>query len=658
MKHAALAGAVALALSAPPLAAQVPPDTFRLAQLVVTATKLPSPRAAVPAHVTVLTGPALRADGYTRVVDALRDQAGIAVAQLGAPGAVASLFVRGGESDYVQVLVDGVQVNDPGGAYDWAHLTTADIERIEIVRGPVSVLYGSDAVSGVVQIFTRAGGRSRVEAVVGADIAERVGQGARGHFGSWHGSATASGGGAVARALSGGYGVSLDRQESAGAYAFNNAYGNTTVAARAGLEHARGTRLRAPARYPEQRYHFPTDGAGNITDRNRATYGDALAAGITLQQPLGERATAQLALGHYRGATGADDPEDEPGVGWSRSTGRVARDQLELRLHARPGASLTLSGGAELQRQQGRSTFASDGPFGPSASRTRDERRARALFAQLVRAGRTLAVTAGARLDDSDQFGTFAPARAGVSWQPARDLRAHAAWGTGFKEPTFLETYATGFARGNPALAPERSRSAELGLSAAARGTDVALTVFRQSFRNLIQYTFAPPLADAPNYFNMGGARALGIELELGATLPHGLRASGGYTGLRTAVTDAGFGEDRQFRQGEPLLRRPGHRLNAGFAWQGAAFVASLRGDYTGPRADLDFTDPAEWQGRRIELPAYATVAAALGFRRDISWGRLESTVRVRNLFDARYQEVYNFATPGRTLTFELRVAR
>jgi vitamin B12 transporter len=74
------------------------------------------------------------------------------------------LFVRGGESDYVQVLIDGVQVNDPGGSFDWAHLRTEDIERVEIVRGPSSVLYGSDAVSGVIQVFTRAGGAPRIEA--------------------------------------------------------------------------------------------------------------------------------------------------------------------------------------------------------------------------------------------------------------------------------------------------------------------------------------------------------------------------------------------------------------------------------------------------------------------------------------------------------------
>jgi vitamin B12 transporter len=273
-----------------------------------------------------------------------------------------------------------------------------------------------------------------------------------------------------------------------------------------------------------------------------------------------------------------------------------------------------------------------------------------------VRAGRALALTAGARVDRSDQFGSFTTARAGLSWQATSRARLHAAWGTGFKEPTFVETYATGFARGNPELAPEQSRSAELGLRIDGGFVRAAATAFRQSFRNLIQYTFAP--GDAANFYNLGAARATGAEAELAAALPHGLQASAGYTWLRTEVTDAGTGEDRQFLEGEPLLRRPGHHLTAAVGWQGGSLGASLRASHTGARADLDFTNPAEWQGRRVELPSHTTLDAALAWRRGLGHGELETTLRVRNLFDERYQDVYNFPAPGRTLQLELRVAR
>src|SRR6476661_860337 len=138
------------------LAAQAP-DTVMLNPVVVTATRFPRSAAGVPAAVTVLRGVDLRAQGIHTVFEALRDVPGAAVVQTGSFGGQTSLFLRGGQSNYVKVLVDGVPVNQPGGSFDFANLTTDNVERIEVVRGPGSVLYGSDAIAGVVQIVTREG---------------------------------------------------------------------------------------------------------------------------------------------------------------------------------------------------------------------------------------------------------------------------------------------------------------------------------------------------------------------------------------------------------------------------------------------------------------------------------------------------------------------
>src|SRR5207247_1137945 len=146
-------------------------DTVVLNPVVVTATRAPPPADAVTAAVTVISGASLRERGIRTVADALRETLGATVVETNGPGSQTSLFLRGGESDYVKVLLDGVSLNQPGGAYTFAHLTTDDVERIEIVRGPVSVLYGTDAVAGVVQIFTRTGfggGVPRVDAEAGA----------------------------------------------------------------------------------------------------------------------------------------------------------------------------------------------------------------------------------------------------------------------------------------------------------------------------------------------------------------------------------------------------------------------------------------------------------------------------------------------------------
>ncbi|MFL5468227.1 MAG: TonB-dependent receptor, partial [Gemmatimonadaceae bacterium] len=145
---------LALALVAHDLVAQTA-DTAQLRTVVVSASKVPRPAATLSQAVTVLSGDDLRARGVTRVADALREVPGASLVQSGSYGALTSLFLRGGESRYTKVLIDGVPVNSPGGFFDFSHLTTDNIDRIEIVRGPASVLYGADAVSGIVQIFTR-----------------------------------------------------------------------------------------------------------------------------------------------------------------------------------------------------------------------------------------------------------------------------------------------------------------------------------------------------------------------------------------------------------------------------------------------------------------------------------------------------------------------
>ena len=137
--------------------AQEVQDTTRLKELVVTATRLPTPPDAVTSSVTVITGDQLRAGGVRFVQDALRDVPGANLVQVGSYGGVSSLFLRGGESDYVKVLIDGVPVNQAGGGFNWANLTTDNVDRIEVLRGPASVVYGSDAVTGVVQVFEKQG---------------------------------------------------------------------------------------------------------------------------------------------------------------------------------------------------------------------------------------------------------------------------------------------------------------------------------------------------------------------------------------------------------------------------------------------------------------------------------------------------------------------
>src|SRR3954471_4062458 len=149
-----------LCVASTDLVAQDRDSTQKLSTVVVSASKIPQPAGTLTQAVTVLSGDDLRVRGVARVSDALREVPGASLVQSGSFGAVTTLFLRGGESRYTKVLIDGVPVNSSGGFFDFSHLTTDNVDRIEIVRGPASVLYGADAVTGVVQIFTRRGSAS------------------------------------------------------------------------------------------------------------------------------------------------------------------------------------------------------------------------------------------------------------------------------------------------------------------------------------------------------------------------------------------------------------------------------------------------------------------------------------------------------------------
>jgi len=131
-----------------------------LPRVVITATRVDVPAGAAISASTIIDRELIDRSGVRDVAELLRLVPGISVARSGGPGAQSSLFLRGGENDYVRVLIDGVQVNDPGGAIDLAWLSVDDVDRVEVVRGPASVLYGTDAVTGVVQLFTRRGSAS------------------------------------------------------------------------------------------------------------------------------------------------------------------------------------------------------------------------------------------------------------------------------------------------------------------------------------------------------------------------------------------------------------------------------------------------------------------------------------------------------------------
>ena len=287
-------------LGTTPLGAQqtaTPPDTTRLDPVVVTATRLPTPRSGVVATVTVLQGAELERRGVRFVADALREVPGVAVVQGGSTGAITSLFVRGGESDYVKVLVDGVPVNQPGGSFDWADLTTSNVERIEVVRGPASVLYGSDAVTGVVQIFTRRGsGAPAVAAGVEG-----------GSLGTVRWNAGLAGGANRVQ-----YSADVSRHATDGMLSVNNHYANLVGSARLLVRPDDRTDVALSVRGGDATYEFPTNSAGVIADSNQFTTLRSTTVSLDAGRRLTGRVEGRVLAALYSATSGADDRPDNP----------------------------------------------------------------------------------------------------------------------------------------------------------------------------------------------------------------------------------------------------------------------------------------------------------------------------------------------------------
>lgn len=625
-------------------------EPIQLEGIIVTGTPVPRTVGTETSHVTVLEGETLRNLGFSRVSEALAGVPGVVMVQNGSFGSVASTFFRGAEADHTKVLVDGVEVNQPGGSFDFSGIPLGDVERIEVVRGPASALYGSDAMAGVINIITRRG-----HGPMGASVSARGGT-----YGRMEWSAGVQGGGDFSS-----YSFSASRLSSDGILAFNNRFETSTLSGSVFLTPDDRTRVALTGRWGDKVYHFPTDGSGNVVDRNAFTYGDETVLGLEAMRRLTDRVEFRAMVRSYGWDGGSEDrpdgPEDNTGFFGYTSLDSFRRTSVDLRGNLALPMGATLSGGVEFEDEEQRSFSESLSEFGPSSSNSRNQRSSRGYYLHLISEWSGWSGTVGGRLEDNEAYGEFFTYQAGVSYTFAgTDTRIRGNLGKGLKEPTFLETHSSGFSVGNPDLDPEVSRVWEVGVEqpVGTGGARVSLTWFDQRLEDLIQYTFTSPEPGGPNYFNVAEGRSRGLEVTGRLPLGH-LSLSGGYTYLDTEVLDAGFdeGDGATFVEGAPLIRRPEHQLN--FRALLSIGRGSLSGDVrlVGERWDRDF---GSWPAAPVLLDRYTLLGLSADF--NLLEGRgnrpgFDLLLRAENLLDARYQEVFGFRAPGRTFLVGGRLA-
>ncbi len=608
------------------LTVQQPQDTVVLKPVVVTATRVPVSADLVASAMTVLRGSDLVAQGVRTVAGALETVSGVHVAETGSFGGQTSLFMRGGESDYTKVLLDGVPLNQAGGAIDLAQLTTDNIDRIEIVRGPVSVLYGTDAVTGVVQVFTRTGqGAARL----GADLRG-------GTYGSTQGAVDVTGGTTTI-----GYSARVSRFSSDGLYPYNNQYRNSVVSA--GLRLAPDARTDATLtyRYGDDIYHFPTDGYGAPVDSNQRAAERGPLLSLNLGRVLGHGLEARFSTGLKESRLFYNDEPDSPGEDgafWSRDYLRRSTTSGMITWRRRGGISVISGIEYEDERQRGTSEFSAS--FGTFPDSIRARRNNAGYFIQAIIPVGRAAVTLGSRLDDNSQFGTHATYRAGAVYR-LDQVRLRVSVGTGFKEPTFFENFARGIATGNPDLKPERSLSWELGVE---RGS-VAVTYFNQRFRDLIEYS-ATVGPDSVNYFNVGGAIASGVETSVTQNVGDRVVVSLNYTYLHTRVQESGASNPNGlFVPGKPLVRRPAHTVAPRVvATLGSRARLIVGGRWVGKRDDVG--------AQRVTLRPYTRVNVS----GEYTIGGVMLSGSLENAFNDQAQEINGFRPRGRTVLVGGRV--
>ena len=322
--------------------------------IVVSASSVPQPRSQVPDSVTVIRADELRTRQAETVADALRLVPGLNVATSGGRGAITSLFSRGGESDFTLVLIDGVRVNDFGGAFDFAHLSLVDIDHIEVVRGPQSALWGSDAIGGVVQIVTRRGGPPRTQGLI-----------ERGTFGTSRVSLSTAG---SRDRLAWGAGFELLRTDGftgtasgTGEMVSNDDYLRRNLSF-SGEWHNRHTTIKGTVRLGSNERGIPgpfgSDPGGTFPGVDRISRGEndthLIAVDVTRTWTAKFR---QRYVASYSAVSSNFVSSSDKSLAINR------RFQFRTQLDVSLASNLSLSTGIELQRERAESTFITDAAF-------------------------------------------------------------------------------------------------------------------------------------------------------------------------------------------------------------------------------------------------------------------------------------------------------
>jgi vitamin B12 transporter len=469
-------------------------EPVRLDPVVVTGTQVAVPVSELPSAITVIDREEIESRQITDVQELLRTVPGLSVTQSGSRGGQTSVFPRGGNANYSLVLIDGVPVNNAGGAFDFSDLTTDNIERIEVIRGPQSALYGSNAIGGVIQIFTRRG-RGPLQGDVSLT---------GGSFNTFEGRGAVSGG---SERFGGSLGVGY--VSTSGHLPINNDYRDFTISSGLDYQPIEALKLAFSARYSDSHFEFPTEVGGDrfspldpdqFQDRQR------LLLSLRTTHAITRWWEQALLLGYHRNDSLFRDPFNPPiDFADSRTDSEEQRFFLNYFWNVllpewyQVGTTWTL--GIEAQRE----TLDQRSTFGTTTTSVDPSRTQLGYYTQLLFNWRKQAtLLAGVRVEDSSVFGVDTNPRVAASYTlPWLQTKLRGGYATGIRAPSFIENFGTGAptAIGNPNLKPEQSESWEIGLDQPLFDGRALITAtyFANTYKDLINFVSGP----GPNWQNI-----------------------------------------------------------------------------------------------------------------------------------------------------------
>jgi len=577
--------------------------------------------------VTVYTDKDIQnANSYT-VQDFIRGTPGIDIVQTGSFGGPVSVFLRGTNSNHNQIMIDNVRMYDPiaaNGAFNLAHLTLDNIERIEVVKGPQSVLYGSDAIGGVVNIITKKGS-GRPHSTFSSEY---------GSFGT-HRQALSSDG----RIDGFSYSFGISHLASRGISKFRDTsekdpYRNTALSLRADYNINEGNTIGTICRFTDASYEYDNsvglkDDPDLIGKEKQISISNYFENRIT---DLWKQRLQLSFMGNYR--QDINDKDFSYPVDYLRNWYLGENEQFDWQHTIQAAPWDTLICGFNWQREKGNYYYYTEYSGGSSEIHfPKVLSRTKGLYLQnLMTLNEAFRLNTGVRIDDHSYFGTRDTYKIDASYFFKSGTKLKATWGTAFKNPTLYQLHALPdpwFGGGNTNLQPEESQTFQAGFEQNALQDKLKfdLVYFRTQLKNLIDAKYNPTTWFTDRYSNVSKARVFGYECTLSFAPFKELQFNAGYTWQDT--------EDKT--SGDELLRRPKNKYFAGVNYA--------------PFEKLDLGLKVNSVGRRSDssnrlLKAYTRWDLNAGYKLNQA---VEAFLKAENITDVVYEEIKNYAQPGRS---------